>query len=88
MTIQVCRRIAGDAAPHSSRTRKKMLSALVKKNTAIGLVITVVMTTLSVAMADEGSKMEEFRMSLMIGLLITGAVTGATWLLQRIRSAP
>lgn len=64
-----------------------MLKSLVRKNLAIGLVITTVMTTLSVVMADDGSKMEEFRMSLMVGFLITGAVTGATWLLQRKRSA-
>lgn len=65
-----------------------MLKSLVRKNLAIGLAITAVMTTLSVVMADDGSKMEEFRMSLMVGFLITGAVTGGTWLLQRKRSAP
>ncbi|WP_447040488.1 hypothetical protein [Streptomyces sp. DSM 118878] len=64
-----------------------MLKSLVRKNLAIGLVITTVMTTLSVVMADDGSKMEEFRMSLMVGFLITGAVTGVTWLVQRKRSA-
>lgn len=88
MTTQVCRRIEDDAAPHSSRNEEKLLKSLVKKNLAIGLVITTVITTLSVVMADDGSKMEEFRMSLMIGLLVTGTVTGGTWLLQRIRSAP
>ncbi len=65
-----------------------MLKSLVRKNLAIGLVITVVITTLSVVMADDGSKMEEFKMSLMVGLLVTGTVTGGTWLLQRRRSAP
>ena len=79
MATQVCRRIEKE---------DKMPKSLVKKNLAIGMVITVVMTTLSVVMADDGSKMEELRMSLMIGLLVTSAVTGATWLLQRIRSAP
>ncbi|MFI5567470.1 hypothetical protein ACIA6T_08935 [Streptomyces sp. NPDC051740] len=64
-----------------------MLKSLVRKNLAIGLVITAVITTLSVVMADDGSKMEEFRMSLMVGFLVTGAVTGGTWLLQRKRSA-
>ncbi|WP_424851398.1 hypothetical protein [Streptomyces sp. SAI-129] len=59
-----------------------------RKNLAIGLVITAVITTLSVVMADDGSKMEEFRMSLMMGFVVTGAVTGGTWLLQRKRSAP
>ncbi|MET8489762.1 hypothetical protein [Streptomyces tendae] len=59
-----------------------------RKNLVIGLVITAVITTLSVVMADDGSKMEEFRMSLMMGSLVTGAVTGGTWLLQRKRSAP
>ncbi|MGX1123187.1 hypothetical protein RKD37_008550 [Streptomyces ambofaciens] len=65
-----------------------MRKSLVRKNLAIGLVITAVITTLSVVMADDGSKMEEFRMSLMMGSLVTGAVTGGTWLLQRKRSAP
>ncbi|MBZ6092449.1 hypothetical protein KVH07_04190 [Streptomyces olivaceus] len=65
-----------------------MLKSPVRKNLAIGLVITVVITTLSVVMADDGSKMAEFRMSLMVGFLMTGAVTGGTWLLQRRRSAP
>ncbi len=65
-----------------------MLKTPVRKNLAIGLVITTFMTTLMVVMADDGSKMEEFRMSLMVGFLITGAVTGGTWLLQRKRSAP
>ncbi|EOY52735.1 hypothetical protein SLI_8037 [Streptomyces lividans 1326] len=50
--------------------------------------ITAVMTTLSVFMADDGSKMAEFKMSLMVGFLVTGAVTGGTWLLQRKRAAP
>ncbi|MFE7729585.1 hypothetical protein ACFU5D_27810 [Streptomyces anthocyanicus] len=59
-----------------------------RKNLAIGLVITAVMTTLSVFMADDGSRMAEFKMSLMVGLLVTGAVTGGTWLVQRKRSAP
>ncbi|MDQ0808702.1 heme/copper-type cytochrome/quinol oxidase subunit 4 [Streptomyces sp. B3I7] len=77
-----------DAAPHSSRNEEKLLKSLVRKNLAIGLVITVVITTLSVVMADDGSKMEEFKMSLMVGLLVTGTVTGGTWLLQRRRSAP
>ncbi|CAL9529939.1 hypothetical protein [Streptomyces sp. enrichment culture] len=65
-----------------------MLKSLVRRNLAIGLVITAVITTLSVVMADDGSKMEEFRISLMVGFLMTGAVTGGTWLLQRKRSAP
>ncbi|MGC0387638.1 high-affinity Fe2+/Pb2+ permease [Streptomyces sp. SAI-129] len=65
-----------------------MRKSLVRKNLAIGLVITAVITTLSVVMADDGSKMEEFRMSLMMGFVVTGAVTGGTWLLQRKRSAP
>ncbi|BET52870.1 hypothetical protein RGQ21_78520 [Kitasatospora aureofaciens] len=65
-----------------------MRKSLVRKNLVIGLVITAVITTLSVVMADDGSKMEEFRMSLMMGSLVTGAVTGGTWLLQRKRSAP
>ena len=65
-----------------------MLKSPVRKNLAIGLVITAVITTLSVVMADDGSKMEEFRMSLMVGFLVTGAVTGGTWLVQRKRSAP
>ncbi|MBQ0967934.1 hypothetical protein GUR47_24920 [Streptomyces tendae] len=65
-----------------------MRKSLVRKNLVIGLIITAVITTLSVVMADDGSKMEEFRMSLMMGSLVTGAVTGGTWLLQRKRSAP
>lgn len=64
-----------------------MLKSPVRKNLAIGLVITAVITKLSVVMADDGSKMEEFRMSLMVGFLVTGAVTGGTWLVQRKRSA-
>jgi hypothetical protein len=87
MTTQVCRRIEDDTAAHSSRNEEKLLKSLVRKNLAIGLVITAVITTLSVVMADDGSKMEEFRMSLMVGFLVTGAVTGGTWLLQRKRSA-
>ncbi|MFH8442281.1 hypothetical protein ACH4D3_13770 [Streptomyces sp. NPDC018026] len=88
MTAQVCRRIKDDTAAHSSRNEEKMPKSLVHKNLAIGLVITAVITTLSVVMADDGSKMEEFRTSLMVGFLVTGAVTGGTWLLQRKRSAP
>ncbi|MEU4981758.1 hypothetical protein [Streptomyces sp. NPDC021969] len=88
MTLQVCRQIETDTAAHSSRNEEKMPKSLVRKNLAIGLVITVVMTTLSVVMADDGSKLEEFRMSLMVGFLMTGAVTGGTWLLRRKRSAP
>ncbi|MEU8457100.1 hypothetical protein [Streptomyces griseoaurantiacus] len=65
-----------------------MRKSLVRKNLAIGLVITTVITTLSVIMADDGSRMEELKMSLMVGLLVTGTVTGSTWLLQRKRSAP
>lgn len=65
-----------------------MPKSLVLKNLVIGLVITVVITTLSVVMADDGSKMEEFRMSVMVGLLVTTAVTAGTWLVQRVRSAP
>ncbi|MZG14894.1 hypothetical protein GTY44_15595 [Streptomyces sp. SID5914] len=65
-----------------------MRKSLVRKNLVIGLIITAVITTLSVVMADDGSKMEEFRMTLMMGSLVTGAVTGGTWLLQRKRSAP
>lgn len=65
-----------------------MRKSLVRKNLVIGLMITAVITTLSVVMADDGSKMEEFRMSLMMGSLVTGAVTVGTWLLQRKRSAP
>ncbi|MFE2276770.1 hypothetical protein ACFXAE_05800 [Streptomyces sp. NPDC059454] len=87
MATQVCRRIEDDAAAHSSRNEEKMLKTPVRKNLAIGLVITTFMTTLMVVMADDGSKMEEFRMSLMVGFLVTGAVTGGTWLLQRKRSA-
>ncbi|AZM63493.1 MULTISPECIES: hypothetical protein [unclassified Streptomyces] len=64
-----------------------MLKSPVRKNLAIGLVITAVITTLSVVMADDGSKMEELRMSLMMGSLVTGTVTGGTWLVQRKRSA-
>ncbi|MER6707287.1 hypothetical protein [Streptomyces fumanus] len=59
-----------------------------RKNLAIGLVITVVITALSVVVADDGSKVEELRKSLIVGLSVTGAVTGGTWLVQRRRSAP
>ncbi|MEV8227861.1 hypothetical protein AB0P41_17700 [Streptomyces sp. NPDC079167] len=65
-----------------------MLKSRVRKNLAIGLVITVVIAALSVVVADDGSKMEELRMSLMVGLSVTGTVTGGTWLLQQRRSAP
>ncbi|MEU0301194.1 hypothetical protein ABZ252_17255 [Streptomyces sp. NPDC006175] len=65
-----------------------MLKSRVRKNLAIGLVITVVVAALSVVVADDGSKMEELRMSLMVGLSVTGTVTGGTWLLQQRRSAP
>jgi hypothetical protein len=67
---------------------KKLLKSRVRKNLAIGLVITAVIAALSVVIADDGSKMEELRMSLTVGLLVTGTVTGGTWLLQRRRSAP
>jgi uncharacterized membrane protein len=67
---------------------EKLLKSRVRKNLAIGLVITVVIAALSVVIADDGSKMEELRMSLIVGLLVTGAVTGGTWLLQRRRPAP
>ncbi len=65
-----------------------MLKSRVGKNLAIGLMITVVIAALSVVVADDGSKVEEFRKSLMVGLLVTGTVTGGTWLLRRRRSAP
>ncbi|CAM5545288.1 Secreted protein OS=Streptomyces fumanus OX=67302 GN=GCM10018772_32020 PE=4 SV=1 [Streptomyces fumanus] len=65
-----------------------MLVSRVRKNLAIGLVITVVITALSVVVADDGSKVEELRKSLIVGLSVTGAVTGGTWLVQRRRSAP
>ncbi|MER7055100.1 MULTISPECIES: hypothetical protein [unclassified Streptomyces] len=64
-----------------------MLKSLVRKNLAIGLVITAVIASLSVVVADDGSKVEELRKSLIIGLSVTGAVTGGTWLLQRRRAA-
>ncbi|MFI8088039.1 hypothetical protein ACIF9R_06935 [Streptomyces sp. NPDC086080] len=64
------------------------MKSRVRKNLAIGLVITVVIAALSVVVADDGSKVEEFRKSLIVGLLVTGTVTGGTWLLQRRRSAP
>ncbi|MBT3154588.1 hypothetical protein HTV45_27575 [Streptomyces sp. CHD11] len=65
-----------------------MLKSPVKKNLAIGTVITIVIATLTMIIADDGSKAEELRKSLMIGSLVTGAVTGGTWLVQRRRSAP
>jgi hypothetical protein len=65
-----------------------LLKSRVRKNLAIGLVITVVIAVVSVVVADDGSKVEELRRSLMVGLLVTAAVTGGTWLLQRRRSAP
>ncbi|WP_199185890.1 hypothetical protein [Streptomyces carminius] len=65
-----------------------MLKSRVRKNLAIGLVITAVIASLSVIVADDGSKVEELRKSLIIGFSVTGAVTGGTWLLQRRRSAP
>ncbi|WP_168715362.1 hypothetical protein [Streptomyces sp. LRa12] len=88
MTAQECRRVKDDTAARPSRNEEKLLNSLVRKNLAIGLVITAVMTTLSVFMADDGSRMAEFKMSLMVGFLVTGAVTGGTWLVQRKRSAP
>jgi hypothetical protein len=65
-----------------------MRKSLVRKNLAVGLVITAVITTLSVIMAEDGSRVEELKTSLMVGLLVTATVTGGTWLLQRKRSAP
>ncbi|SDC27132.1 hypothetical protein [Streptomyces prasinopilosus] len=65
-----------------------MLKSRVRKNLAIGLVITAVIASLSVIIADDGSKVEELRKSLIIGLSVTGVVTGGTWLLERRRSAP
>jgi len=65
-----------------------LLKSRVRKNLAVGLVITAVIAALSVALADDGSEVAELRKSLIIGLLVTGAVTGGTWLLQRRRSAP
>lgn len=62
---------------------KQLLKSRVRKNLAIGLVITAVIAFLSVVFADDGSKAEELRKSLTIGLSVTGAVTGGTWLLQR-----
>ncbi|WP_203695422.1 hypothetical protein [Streptomyces rubrogriseus] len=58
-----------------------MLKSRVRKNLAVGLVITAVIAALSVALADDGSEVTELRKSLIIGLLVTGAVTGGTWLL-------
>ncbi|MGM0352330.1 MULTISPECIES: hypothetical protein [Streptomyces] len=66
---------------------EQLLKTRVRKNLAIGLVITIVMTALSVAVADDGSRVEEFRESLAVGLSVTGAVTGVTWLLRRRRAA-
>ncbi len=65
-----------------------MLKSRVRKNLAIGLVITTVMTTVMVGIADDGSRMEELTRSLIIGLLMTSAVTGGTWVVERRRSAP
>ncbi|MFD7704306.1 hypothetical protein [Streptomyces caelestis] len=65
-----------------------MLKSRVRKNLAIGLVITAVIASLTVVVADDGSRMEELRKSLLIGLSVTGVVAGGTWLLQRRRSAP
>jgi hypothetical protein len=67
---------------------EQLLKSRVRKNLAIGLVITIVIAALSVVIADDGSKMEELRTSLIVGLLVTGTVTGITWLLQRRHSAP
>ncbi|MFI8860656.1 hypothetical protein ACIGW5_29260 [Streptomyces prasinus] len=82
-------------APHRGRCgatpiekEKQLLKSRVRKNLAIGLVITAVIASLSVVIADDGSKVEELKKSLTIGLSVTGAVTGGTWLLQRRRSAP
>ncbi|MFE0490650.1 hypothetical protein [Streptomyces griseoaurantiacus] len=49
--------------------------------------ITTVMTALSVIVAEDGSRVEEFRESLAVGLSVTGAVTEVTWLLRRRRAA-
>ncbi|GHE46185.1 MULTISPECIES: hypothetical protein [Streptomyces] len=57
------------------------------KNLAIGLVITVVMTTLSTVLAEDGGRAEEFWESLAVGLSVTAAVTGVTWWLRRGRTA-
>ncbi|AZM61711.1 MULTISPECIES: hypothetical protein [unclassified Streptomyces] len=65
-----------------------MLKSRVRKNLAIGLVITTVMTTVLVGIADHGDRMEELTRSLIIGLLMTGAVTGGAWVVDRKRSAP
>ncbi|EGG47885.1 MULTISPECIES: hypothetical protein [Streptomyces] len=59
----------------------------VRKNLAIGLVITVVMTTLSTVLAEDGGRAEEFWESLAVGLSVTAAVTGVTWWLRRGRTA-
>jgi hypothetical protein len=83
------------APPHQERcgatpieNEEQLLKSRVRKNLAIGLVITVVIAAVSVVLADDGSEAEELRMSLAVGLLVTGAVTGGTWLLQRKRSGP
>jgi type VI protein secretion system component VasK len=65
-----------------------VLKSRVRKNLAIGLVITTVITAVTVVIADDGSKVEELTRSLIIGLCVTGTVTAGTWLLQRRRSAP
>jgi hypothetical protein len=83
----VWRRVENDAAPHPVEKEEQLLRTRVRKNLAIGLVITTVMTALSVVVADDGSRVEELRESLKVGLSVTGAVTGATWLLQRRRAA-
>ncbi|MFI1418297.1 hypothetical protein ACH4VX_09930 [Streptomyces sp. NPDC020731] len=67
---------------------KQVLKSRVRKNLAVGLVITTVIMAVAVVVADDGSKMEELTRSLIIGLCVTGAVTGGTWLLERRRSAP
>jgi hypothetical protein len=58
----------------------------VRKNLAVGLVITAVMTTLSTVLAEDGSRVEEFRESVAVGLSVTAVVTGVTWLLRRGRT--
>lgn len=67
---------------------KQVLKSSVRKNLAIGSVITAFMTTLMVTIADDGHRMEELGRSLVIGLCVTGAVTGGTWWVQKRRSAP
>ncbi|THA78670.1 hypothetical protein E6R60_06655 [Streptomyces sp. A0642] len=78
----------GDAGTTPTEKERHLLTSRVRKNLAIGLVITAVIASLSVVIADDGSKAEEFRKSLIIGFSVTGAVTAVTWLLQRRRSAP